>query len=619
MTDLNANAQAMLDAFAAESGGKAGPDYLSLYGAVTESPLLADWFNTAANSGELKSITFSTSSDIITSFDPNNDAIEVSSGYFHELFEYTTNPADPLLYEKVQLAIGHESGHADHAGDVALAVYDWQNNQLSSFMANIDHANDATSVVAEYQNFTLLDEGRANIQGWNDVVSYVGSAGGSLSDAESGVGVYLFDRSTGTPFAGVTVNTDGTIAGTDANGTAAGRLMATLHGSIAGADLQVTYAQIEAANALNQIDSSTNNHSITLNYDELGLDKPATDLPSSASFVPIDTGTVDQRLLEAGLQTSSTAFDISDPGIGPLGSPTTNRFMGTSSESSASVFYAGNAFANEHIVVSNTTHNLQEVDQFDGVSGQLASRDVFGPNSLDNLGETLSFFSDGDPFSSQTYHLDNKGQTLSEDSFDTMTGKLQEHQQYTTAGSGSEVDTIFLNDGGRSVDVLANTANGPFDQESATFSANATHASHISMENQDQSSVSENFSTSGQLTDATSYDKDNQVEQAEQFSNGHLASIFAANISPSITSESWSYDPSSDQLTAFHESGSQPLDWSRESDGSWYESNSQQTSASMPALPMPPALLPTFNADSLLSQSGWITPIAVHSIDGFHF
>lgn len=596
-SSLTSQAEAILADFAMQSGGVTALPYIAIRDAINSSPSLAAWLNGAAipSSGFLGFTYLSSGSGM--DFNPSTARIEISSGYLANAQVTNSNLSAYSLDVMVQ-AIGHESGHADNAAHMVGFDSNWKSS-LAPFEATITTNNDATSVLSSYITGHLNDEGRGDIWGWDDLVSRANSLGEPLTPLKSYADA-LF-TSSGNARSGITVAADGTVADTVANESAAGKSQAPLHPSSVN-DLTVTYSQFYAAGALNQLDVYTHGAAIKLDYTSLGLYKDAV---GSNSQVDVDAAVVGQRLVEAGFRPTAATTLITDTVSHDI-----TKFSGANSVTSVDAFHAGSSTAYAHEVLGASGF-LSERDDFND-DGTIWQRDLHDPTS--GFESTANFYSTG-TYADLVSHYDNNAKAISLDTFDTSSGKLIEHVQYGSNGTlGGAVDTTIFSDGSRAVNVLNAAGNG--DVESADFNAGAQHAWLVSTTNNDASTYNESFDTLNNLQTAGWYAADSTELQYETFTAGHLNSL-ERDLS-STAAEVWRYDAAG-SLIEFSETGATSMDWLKTSDGSWVDATSGSHSVGLPgAIPQAVALLPTLNADSLLSQAGWYSPLAIHSIDAFH-
>lgn len=611
-TALTTAAQAELDAFGKNATGEQEQAYALLSGAVESTPGLVSWFNsaTAGSAPELAAITYATNSSI-ASYDPSNHDLQLSDGYFNSIIKSSLTASQQTL--AVVFLVGHESGHADdHTGiagapDIPGLTKAWDTNTLATFTNGIQASNDATNIIKSYVDIQLQDEGFANLQAWNDVVSYATANNIPVNATlKSSTGYLLFDSS-GNARSGLTVLPNGTIDQTNTSEQkAAGAFDGSEHPAIAVADLSVSYDHLEAADALTLIEAADHGAAIEMSYFSLGLMQASVSNPNP---VYSDTSQADAWLVEAGFRPGVASAEITNKDTGEI-----SRFATNSGSLSASVFAAASGWADSHLTF-DAAGAVTEQDTYNG-DGTVSERHLYTLNQSEVVtSQEEAFFVPGSSTASSVLIENAAGQALQTNTFDAS-GNLTEQDTYATPGSPSGLlMRTFEADGSTSISQFS--SDGTYIALTADYAKGAAHASSATTTAADGSSIAELFSSSDHLLSATSYDSNQSPLQSETFNSSGQLSLLEEYLTGGH--EIWRYDTTG-ALSSFVTTVGTAHDWVKQPDGTWFDADTNSTSASMPSsIPHAPPLLAVINADPYALPTGFVEPHSIASVLGYHY
>ena len=155
--------QQLLDTFATDhlEGGTASEASHTLCRAVSGSPWLAQLMNRALTEGHLKKL------DILPEDDP------AGGSYRDGTIRLRLEDFDPERVSNLLWVLAHETQHAlfDDAARTRQIEQDFF-DQVKALAASDGSKHDYTPILAGYRAFRAEDEARAEIAGWNAVVSY---------------------------------------------------------------------------------------------------------------------------------------------------------------------------------------------------------------------------------------------------------------------------------------------------------------------------------------------------------------------------------------------------------------------------------------------------------------
>lgn len=169
---ISKQTQQILDAYAAQVGGKQAPDYTAVIDVIQNTPQLEQALNKAVQAGEVKHIQLDQTLINIgqgAAYNPNNQTITLGD---------TSNPRE-LVFQ-----LAHEVQHANYSHHMD-GHYKQTYKDMQAIASNTkDPIHDYTPVIDRGLDANRTNEAMAQLAGWNAYVEYQRSQNPNISDQD---------------------------------------------------------------------------------------------------------------------------------------------------------------------------------------------------------------------------------------------------------------------------------------------------------------------------------------------------------------------------------------------------------------------------------------------------